>query len=58
MARPTLPARIKRSETVYISVTRDEKKTIEAAQKKSGKSTVSEWLREIVKKECERVLTG
>ncbi len=57
MSRPALPARVRKSETVYISVTRDEKKTIEAASKKSGKSTVSEWLREIVKKECERVLT-
>ena len=51
MSRPALPVAARKSKCVYLLVTPSERREIEDARKKAGKSTVSDWLREIVKKE-------
>lgn len=53
-----MPAKYKdprweRNAKVTIRFTAQELRDLERAQKKSGKHSVSEWLREIVKKEIE-----
>jgi hypothetical protein len=57
MSRPSLPRAVRKSEYIQLSVTRSEKKAIEEAVKNSTKSTIADWLREIIKKECPGVLT-